>query len=119
MDNAGNGPYAFIRHQITFGVAAIRTTSAIISGLLFDPTKNPTIMGEACKETFDVLQEDGGLEKTSLYKMKLLMYDWKFDENTRRPESLKDHQDVPDRDAVMWCKANNAEVELRWSSPSR
>lgn len=64
MDNAGNEPYDFARHQITLGVAAIHTTSAINSVLLFDPTENPAIMAEARKETFDMLQEDGGLENT-------------------------------------------------------
>ncbi|GME28683.1 putative cytochrome p450 protein [Neofusicoccum parvum] len=72
MDNAGNVPYDFARGQITLGVAAIHTTSAMMSGLLFDLVENPAIIEELRKEIVQVLQEDGGWKKTSLYKMKLL-----------------------------------------------
>lgn len=72
MDNAGNEPYDFALAQIVLASAAIHTTTGMLLGLLYDLAQNPEIANELRKEIIQVLQEDGGWKKTTLYKMKLL-----------------------------------------------
>lgn len=72
MDNAANEPYDFALAQIVLASAAIHTTTGMLLGLLYDLAQNPETANELRKEIMQVLQEDGGWKKTTLYKMKLL-----------------------------------------------
>ncbi|GME22686.1 Cytochrome p450 [Neofusicoccum parvum] len=71
-EQAKDEPYDITLGQMTLAFAAIHTTSGMISALLWELTANPEYIDELRKEIVEVLKEDGGWKKTSLYKMKLL-----------------------------------------------
>lgn len=60
------------RAQIGLSLAAIHTTSGMLTNLMYDLTAYPEYIQPLRDEIKAVLEEDGGLKKTSLTKMKLL-----------------------------------------------
>ncbi|GME53120.1 putative cytochrome p450 [Neofusicoccum parvum] len=71
-DVAAGRPFDFVHAQLLLSVVAIHTTSLTIMTLLYDLTANPQYIDLLREEITQVLTEDGGWKKTSLYKMKLL-----------------------------------------------
>ncbi|KAK7713135.1 hypothetical protein SLS57_007465 [Botryosphaeria dothidea] len=64
--------YDITSGQIILSVAAIHTTTGMMSALLWELCANPEYIDDLRKEIVEVIKEDGGWKKTSLYKMKLL-----------------------------------------------
>lgn len=60
------------RAQIGLSLAAIHTTSNMLTNFMYDMTAYPEYIQPLRDEIKAVLEEDGGLKKTSLTKMKLL-----------------------------------------------
>lgn len=62
--------------QLSFTVAAIHTTGAALTNLMFDLTAHPELVADLRKEIISVLGPDaadgGGWKKTSLYKLRLM-----------------------------------------------
>ncbi|KAF5003208.1 hypothetical protein FDECE_10226 [Fusarium decemcellulare] len=58
--------------QLSLSFAAIHTTSLTTAYTLFDIISHPELVRELRQEIIDVLKEDGGWRKTTLYKLKLL-----------------------------------------------
>ncbi|KAL1643064.1 hypothetical protein SLS58_005033 [Diplodia intermedia] len=71
-DVAAGRPFDVVYAQLLLSVVAIHTTSLTITTLLYDLTANPQYIALLREEIAQVLREDGGWKKTSLYKMKLL-----------------------------------------------
>ncbi|KAK0665002.1 Cytochrome P450 monooxygenase pyr3 [Lasiodiplodia hormozganensis] len=71
-EHAQDEPYDIPLAQVALSFAAIHTTSGMISSLLWELTANPEYIDDLRKEIIDVISDDGGWKKTSLYKMKLL-----------------------------------------------
>lgn len=57
--------------QLTLSLAAIHTTTELVTQVMTDISRNPEILTELRHEMVQVLR-DGGWKKTSLYNMKLL-----------------------------------------------
>ncbi|KAB2576303.1 Cytochrome p450 [Lasiodiplodia theobromae] len=73
MDAVARGrPWDFANAQLLLNFNAIHTTSLTLTHLLFDLVADPACVDALRKEIVEVLREDGGWKKTSLYKMKLL-----------------------------------------------
>lgn len=60
------------RAQIGLSLAAIHTTSNMLTNMIYDLTAYPEYIALLRGEIKTVLEEDGGLKKSSLSKMKLL-----------------------------------------------
>ncbi|KAF4535002.1 Cytochrome p450 [Lasiodiplodia theobromae] len=71
-DVAAGRPFDFVSGQLLLSVVSIHTTSMTLMTLLYDLTANPQYIDLLREEIVQVLKEDGGWKKTSLYKMKLL-----------------------------------------------
>lgn len=71
-DVANGRPFDFVTAQLLLSVVSIHTTSLTMQILLYDLTANPPYIDLLRAEIVQVLKEDGGWKKTSLYKMKLL-----------------------------------------------
>lgn len=71
-DVAAGRPFDFVSGQLLLSVVSIHTTSMTLMTLLYDLTANPQYLDLLREEIVQVLKEDGGWKKTSLYKMKLL-----------------------------------------------
>ena len=65
-------PFNQTRAQIGLSLAAIHTTSGMLTNLMYDLTAYPEYIQFLRDEIKTVLEEDGGLKKSSLSKMKLL-----------------------------------------------
>lgn len=65
-------PFNVTRAQVGLSLAAIHTTSNMLTNVLYDLTAYPEHIQPLRDEIRAVLEEDGGLKKTSLVKMKLL-----------------------------------------------
>lgn len=72
MDEVAKGrPYDPIINQLFFSVAALHTTSDLLTHAMYDLVGHPEVMDELREEVRRVIQEEGW-KKTSLYKMKLM-----------------------------------------------
>ncbi|KAI8193155.1 Cytochrome P450 monooxygenase easM [Colletotrichum sp. SAR 10_65] len=71
-DVRGDRNFDIVKGQLFLTFAAIHTTSSALTALLYDLINNPKYFGLLREEIIQVLQEDGGWKKTSLYKMKLM-----------------------------------------------
>ncbi|KAL1632772.1 hypothetical protein SLS58_011319 [Diplodia intermedia] len=71
-EHAADEPYDIVLAQMALAFAAIHTTSGMITSLLWELTANPAFIDDLRREIVDVIAEDGGWKKTSLYKMRLL-----------------------------------------------
>ncbi|OJD34743.1 cytochrome p450 [Diplodia corticola] len=73
MDAVARGrPWDFAAAQLLLNFNAIHTTSLTLTHLMFDLVAHPACVEQLRREIADVLREDQGWKKTSLYKMKLL-----------------------------------------------
>ncbi|GME34527.1 Cytochrome p450 [Neofusicoccum parvum] len=73
MDSVARGrPWDFPNAQLLLNFNAIHTTSLTLTHLMYDLVAHPEYIEALRKEIIEVLQEDKGWKKTSLYKMKLL-----------------------------------------------
>lgn len=71
-DVAGDRQFDIVQEQMMLSVAAIHTTSVTLMQLLYDLADNPKYVDMLREEIVAVLSEDGGWQKNTLYKMKLL-----------------------------------------------
>ncbi|GME62479.1 Cytochrome P450 [Neofusicoccum parvum] len=71
-DVAGDRAYDIVQEQMMLSVAAIHTTSVTLMALLYDLADHPAQADAVRAEIVRVLCEDGGWQKNSLYRMKLL-----------------------------------------------
>ncbi|GME48301.1 Cytochrome P450 [Neofusicoccum parvum] len=71
-DVAGDRAYDIVQEQMMLSVAAIHTTSVTLMALLYDLADHPAQADAVRAEIVRVLREDGGWQKNSLYRMKLL-----------------------------------------------
>lgn len=72
MDEVAKGrPYDPIINQLFFSVAALHTTSDLLTHAMYDLVGHPEVMDELREEVRRVIKEEGW-KKTSLYKMKLM-----------------------------------------------
>jgi len=62
--------YDYTAGQLSLTFAAIHTTTLMLTNALYDLTSHPEYIPELRQEIIDVLTEDGGWQKTSLYKLK-------------------------------------------------
>lgn len=69
---AAGRPFNETRAQVGLALAAIHTTSNMLTNVLYDLTAYSEHIQPLRDEIKAVLEEDGGLKKTSLVKMKLL-----------------------------------------------
>ncbi|KAJ5908862.1 hypothetical protein N7495_001544 [Penicillium taxi] len=60
------------RLQVSLSMAAIHTTSNLITNLMYDLASYPEFVQPLREEICAVLAEDGGLKRTSLHKLKLM-----------------------------------------------
>ncbi|KAK7699851.1 hypothetical protein SLS64_011281 [Diaporthe eres] len=65
-------PFDVVSGQLFLTVAAIHTTSVVITALMYDLVKNPEYIHLLREEAIKVYREDKEWNKTSLYKLKLL-----------------------------------------------
>ncbi|KAH8746522.1 P450 monooxygenase [Diaporthe sp. PMI_573] len=65
-------PFDVVSGQLFLTVAAIHTTSVVITALMYDLVKNPEYIHLLWEEAIKVYREDKEWNKTSLYKLKLL-----------------------------------------------
>lgn len=65
-------PFDVVSGQLFLTVAAIHTTSVVITALMYDLVKNPEYTQLLREEAIKVYREDKEWNKTSLYKLKLL-----------------------------------------------
>lgn len=65
-------PFDVVSGQLFLTVAAIHTTSVVITALMYDLVKNPRYIQLLREEAIKVYREDKEWNKTSLYKLKLL-----------------------------------------------
>lgn len=72
MDEVAKGrPFDVVISQLFFSVAALHTTSDLLTQAMFDLVTHPEVMDELREEVRRVIAADGW-QKTSLYKMKLM-----------------------------------------------
>ncbi|KAF4832904.1 Cytochrome P450 monooxygenase trt6 [Colletotrichum tropicale] len=71
-DVRGDRDFDIVKGQLFLTFAAIHTTSSVLTALLYDLINNPKYFDLLREEIAQVLREDGGWKKTSLYKMKLM-----------------------------------------------
>ncbi|EKG20893.1 Cytochrome P450 [Macrophomina phaseolina MS6] len=71
-DVAGDREYSILQSQMMLSVAAIHTTSVTLMQLLYDLADSPEYADRVRAEIVAVLREDGGWQKNTLYKMRLL-----------------------------------------------
>ncbi|KAF4938631.1 hypothetical protein K4K60_005377 [Colletotrichum sp. SAR11_57] len=71
-DVRGDRDFDVVKGQLFLTFAAIHTTSSVLTALLYDLINNPKYFDLLRDEITQVMQEDGGWKKTSLYKMKLM-----------------------------------------------
>lgn len=64
--------YDVVGAQLSLTFVAVHTTSNTLAHLLYDLVDNPELIPELRQEIIDVMEEDKGWQKTSLYKLKLL-----------------------------------------------
>jgi Cytochrome P450 len=73
LDAVAKGhPFDFVAGQLAISFAAIHTTSATLTALLYDLLDNPEYIPLLRQEIVAILAEDGGWVKTSLHKLKLM-----------------------------------------------
>lgn len=72
LEQAKDQDYDVAMGQVMLAIAAIHTTSGMLSALLWHLAAAPEYIDELRKEIAQVFTEDGGFKKTSLYKMRLL-----------------------------------------------
>lgn len=65
-------PFDETRAQIGLSLAAIHTTSNMLTNVMYDLTANPELIQPLRDEIKAVVEEDGGLKKSTMTKMKLL-----------------------------------------------
>lgn len=70
--SAGEQNYDVAGGQLTITFAAIHTTSMTLSYLLYDIISVPGLIDELRKEVVEAYTEDGGWQKTTLFKLKLM-----------------------------------------------
>ncbi|GME27040.1 Cytochrome p450 protein [Neofusicoccum parvum] len=58
--------------QLGLSFVAIHTTSVTMVGVMYDLAREPGLVEKVRREIVEVLREEGGWKKTSLYRMKLL-----------------------------------------------
>lgn len=72
MEESAKGrPYNPTLAQISFSVAAIHTTSDLLTQVLFDIAGKDDLVQEMREEVINVIQEEGW-KKTTLYKLRLM-----------------------------------------------
>ncbi|OJJ45420.1 hypothetical protein ASPZODRAFT_99457 [Penicilliopsis zonata CBS 506.65] len=71
-ETAAGRPFDYALGQVALSLAAIHTTSYLLTSVMYDLTANPEFIDALREEIRKVLQEDGGIQKSSLSKMKLL-----------------------------------------------
>lgn len=72
LSNAYNEPFDMTRGQIGLSLAAIHTTSNLLTNIMYDLAAYPEYIQPLRDEIAAVLAEDGTLKKTSLLKLKLM-----------------------------------------------
>lgn len=72
LSAAYNQPFDRSRGQVGLSMAAIHTTSNLITNIIYDLAAHPEYIQPLRDEIRAVLDEDGVLKKTSLLKLKLL-----------------------------------------------
>ncbi|KAF9870929.1 cytochrome p450 [Colletotrichum karsti] len=73
LDDVRQGrPFDVVSGQLFLTVAAIHTTSTVLTATMYDLISNPAYIGLLREEIVRVYNEDGGWKKTSLYKLKLM-----------------------------------------------
>ncbi|KAK1855637.1 cytochrome p450 [Colletotrichum chrysophilum] len=71
-DVRGDRSFDVVCGQLFLTVAAIHTTSSVITATMYDLISNAEYIPLLREEIIRVYNEDGGWEKTSLYKLKLM-----------------------------------------------
>ncbi|KAH0439366.1 cytochrome p450 [Colletotrichum camelliae] len=71
-DVRGDRDFDIVQGQLFLTFAAIHTTSSVLTALLYDLINNSKYFILLREEITQVLREDSGWKKTSLYKMKLM-----------------------------------------------
>lgn len=72
LSAAYNQPFDRSRGQVGLSMAAIHTTSNLLTNIIYDLAAHPEYIQPLRDEICAVLDEDGDLKKTSLLKLKLL-----------------------------------------------
>lgn len=71
-DTRGDREFDVARGQLFLSLAAIHTTSTVLTSIMYDLVNHPDYIDDLREEITRVLKEDGGWKKTSLYKMMLM-----------------------------------------------
>ncbi|KAF9630322.1 P450 monooxygenase [Lasiodiplodia theobromae] len=71
-DTRGDREFDVARGQLFLSLAAIHTTSTVLTSIMYDLVAHPEYIDDLREEITRVLKEDGGWKKTSLYKMMLM-----------------------------------------------
>lgn len=72
LSKAYNMPFDMTRGQVSLSLAAIHTTSNLLTNIMYDLAAYPEYFQPLRDEIAAVIAEDGELKKTSLLKMKLM-----------------------------------------------
>lgn len=90
MEESAHGrPYDPTIAQLTFSLAAVHTTTDMLTQVIYDLCEQPELAQALREEVIEVIQEDGW-KKTALYKMKLM--DSVLKESQRlKPTSIGQH----------------------------
>lgn len=72
LSAAYNQPFDRARGQVGLSMAAIHTTSNLLTNIVYDLAAHPEYIQPLRDEILAVVEEDGSLKKTSLLKLKLM-----------------------------------------------